>query len=138
MNMVSHYDLLVSASDAESLAPLVGERRTDRLEADAADALADVLMNARMVPHDHLPGDRVAMNSRVEYREEPDGERRTIALVHPKEADPSDGRISVLSPVGRSLLGRRAGSVASITVPSGRALTIRVLEIEHARPLVEV
>ena len=135
--MASYNDLLVSASDAESLAPLVGERRTDRLEADAAGALADVLMSARMVPHDRLPGDRVAMNSRVEYREEPGGERRTIALVHPREADPSDGRISVLSPVGRSLLGRKAGSVASITVPSGRELTIRVLEIEHARPLAE-
>jgi regulator of nucleoside diphosphate kinase len=69
------------------------------------------------------------MNSRVTYREEPGGARRTVVLVHPGEAAPAEGRISVLSPVGRSLLGRRSGSSASIGVPGGRALTIRVLEV---------
>jgi regulator of nucleoside diphosphate kinase len=133
MNMASYNELLVSARDVEALVPLVSDRRrADRFEADAANALADVLMNSRMVPHERLPADRVAMNSRVAYREEPRGERRTIVLVHPSEAAASDGRISVLSPVGRTLLGRRAGSVASISVPGGRALTIRVLEIEPA------
>lgn len=77
------------------------------------------------------------MNSRVSYREEPGGGRRTVALVHPNEAAPAHGRISVLSPVGRALLGRQAGSVASIGVPGGRALTLRVLEIEPARTLEE-
>ena len=136
--MASYNELLVSARDAETLAAVVGDRRrTDRFEADAADALADVLIDARMVPHERLPQDRVAMNSRVAYREEPGGERRTVALVHPTEAAPSDGRISVLSPVGRALLGRKAGSVASISVPGGRALMIRVLEVERARSLEE-
>jgi regulator of nucleoside diphosphate kinase len=78
------------------------------------------------------------MNSRVSYREEPSGERRTVALVRPNEAAPSHGRISVLSPVGRALLGRRSGAVVSISVPGGRALTIRVLEIEPVPALEEV
>jgi regulator of nucleoside diphosphate kinase len=136
--MASYNDLLVSVRDAESLAPLLGDRRhPDRFEADATDALADVLMDARVVAHDRLPADRVAMNSRVSYREQPGGARRTITLVHPNEAAPSLGRISVLSPVGRALLGRRTGSVASISVPGGRALTIHLLEIEPA-PALEV
>lgn len=130
--MSSYNDLLVSTSDAEALASLVGDRRrTDRFEADAADALAEVLMDARMIPHDRLPADRVAMNSRVAYREEPAGECRSVALVHPGDADLANGRISVLSPVGRALLGRKPGSVASISVPGGRALRIRVLGVEH-------
>ena len=129
--MSSYNDLLVSASDAESLAFLVGDRRrTSRFEADAADALADVLMDARMVPHESLPADRVAMNSRVKYREEPAGALRSLALVHPSEANPTAGRVSVLSPVGRALLGRRAGAVTAISVPGGRALKIRVVEVE--------
>ena len=136
--MASYNELLVSARDADILAPLVGDRRrNDRFEAEAADALADVLMDARRVPHDRLPADRVAMNSRVAYREEPAGELRTVALVHPNEAAPADGRISVLSPVGRALLGRRAGSTASLSVPGGRALTIRVLAVERAHSLEE-
>lgn len=126
--MASYNELLVSSSDAEALASLVGDRRrTDRFEADAADALADVLMNARMVSHERLPADRVAMNSRVTYREEPRGELRTVILVHPSDANASEGRISVLSPVGRALLGRKPGAVFTTGIPGGRAVTIRVL-----------
>jgi regulator of nucleoside diphosphate kinase len=138
MKMSSYNELLVSARDAEALATVVGDRRrTDRFEADAADALAHVLMDAQLVPHDRLPEDRVAMNSLVAYREEPGGVRRSVAVVHPAEADPADGRISVLSPVGRALLGRKSGAVASIDIPGGRPLTIRVLEVERARALEE-
>ena len=134
--MANYNDLLVSVRDAESLAPLLGDRRhPDRFEADATDALADILMDARVVAHDRLPADRVAMNSRVSYREQPGGARRTVTIVHPNDAAPSLGRISVLSPVGRALLGRRAGSIASISVPGGRALTVHVLEIEPASAL---
>lgn len=122
-------ELLVSAMDAENLAFLIGNR--PEAEADAADALAEILVEAPRVPHERLPADRVAMNSRVTYREEPHGVYRTVLVVHPESADASAGRISVLSPVGRSLLGRKAGSAASIGVPGGRALKIRVLAIER-------
>lgn len=133
--MTQHNDLLVCAADAEALAALVGARGLDPREAAAAAALADALMDARMVPDQGFPEDRVAMNCLVSYREEPAGAPRTVAVVHPGLADPSHGRISVLSPVGRALLGRKRGSTASIDVPGGRALTVRVLHIE--RPLRE-
>ncbi len=131
--MTNFNDLLVSARDAEALAPIVGDRRrADRFEADAADALAAVLMDARMVPYDRLPADRVAMNSRVTYREEPRGEPRTVMLVHPNDANATEGRISVLSPVGRALLGRKPGAVSSTGMPDGRAMMIRVLAAERS------
>jgi regulator of nucleoside diphosphate kinase len=126
--MANYNELLVSSSDAEVLASVVGDRRrAHRHEAEAADALASVLMEARMVPHETLPHDRVAMNSSVTYRQEPAGDSRTITLVHPDEADAAQGRISVLSPVGRALLGRMPGSVIAAGMPGGRAMTIRVL-----------
>ena len=131
--MTNFNDLLVSVHDAETLAPILGDRRrTDRFDADAADALADVLMDARMVSHDRLPADRIAINSRVTYREEPRGEPRTVMLVHPSDANATEGRISVLSPVGRALLGRKPGAVSSTGVAGGRAVTIRVLAAERS------
>lgn len=131
--MTNHNELLVSAHDAESLAPILGDRRPiGRFEADAADALADLLLDARMVPHDRLPADRVAINSRVTYREEPRGEPRTVVLAHPRDANASEGRISVLSPVGRALLGRGPGALSTTDVPGGHAMTIRVLAAERS------
>lgn len=129
--MASYNDLIVSYGDAEALVSLVGDRRLRGAEAEAANALADILIDARRVPDHRLPGDRAAMNTRVSYLEEPGGKRRTVALVHPARADVSAGSISVLSPVGRALLGRKRGSTALLELPGGRALTIRVLEIER-------
>lgn len=129
--MASNNELIVSATDAKELAFIVNDGCRSTVETEAASVLADVLVDARVVPHERLPGDRVAMNSRVAYREEPNGRLRTVALVHPGRANASEGTISVLSPVGRALLGRKRGAVASIDVPGGRALTVRVLEVER-------
>jgi regulator of nucleoside diphosphate kinase len=131
--MANFHELIVSARDAEVLALMLGERRRGPVE--AANALADVLLEARLVPHDELPADRIAMNSKVTYRVEPGGERRSVILVHPIESDPSEGRISVLSPVGRALLGRTPGSVVVVAVPGGKELTLRVLEASRKREL---
>ena len=129
--MVKTHELVVSANDAERLALMLGERRRQSAhEALAADALADLLLEARLVPHERLPANRVAMNTTVTYQEEPRGGRRSIVLAHPAEADASRGRISVLSPVGRALLGRLAGSAVVVDLP-GAKRTLRILEVTH-------
>lgn len=128
--MNSLHEVLVCARDAEALASLVGSREMGNRLEEATDALSEVLMDARFVPDNDLPANRVAMNSRVTYREE-NGARRTVSLVHPRDADPSRLRISVLSPVGRALLGRRAGSTISATVPDGREIALQILDVER-------
>lgn len=127
--MTKFHELILSARDAEVLALMLGERRRQHaLEAAAADALADLLVEARLVPHEELPADRIAMNSWVAYREEPGGVRRSVVLVHPIEADAARGRISVLSPIGLALLGRTEGSVVTVDVPGAKVLTVRILD----------
>lgn len=127
--MATYHELILSASDAEVLALMLGERRRQHaLEAAAAGALADLLVEARLVPHEELPADRVAMNSKVTYREEPGRTRRSVVLVHPIEADVARGRISVLSPIGLALLGRMVGSVVTVDVPGAKVLTVRILD----------
>ena len=133
--MATYHELILSASDAEVLALMLGERRQHALEAAAADALADLLVEARLVPHEELPLDRVAMNSKVTYREQPGGMRRSVVLVHPIEADAAVGRISVLSPIGLALLGRTTGSVVMVDVSGARGFAVRILDATRNREL---
>jgi transcription elongation factor GreA len=44
------------------------------------------------------------------------------------EADPGSGRISVESPVGRALVGKRKGDAISVAVPAG-TIELKVLEV---------
>ena len=125
--MNANYELLVSARDAEALALVVGDSSH---ELDAADALADIVMEARLVPDHELPENRVAMNSRVTYRDG-DGAERTVRLVHPRDADPASLRISVLSPVGRALLGRKRGSTIVAALPGGRRSKLHIVAVER-------
>ena len=83
------------------------------------------------VPHEPMPADRIAMNSRVTYVEEPGGEPRSVTLVHPAKANAVEGRISVLSPIGRALLGRKPGAVVASGNPAG-VLTVRILSSERS------
>jgi regulator of nucleoside diphosphate kinase len=133
MKMNAYYDLLVSARDAEALSAIVGDREiANGAEHAAAGALADSLMEARLVPDGELPANRVAMNSRVTYRDG-NGAHRTVHLVHPRDADPARLRISVLSPVGRALLGRKRGSTITAALPGGRGVDLHIVEVEGER-----
>lgn len=132
--MATIEEIVVSTRDAEVLALMLGERRRQsEPEADAAAALSQLLCEARLVPHEKLPADRVAMNSRVTYEEASGGERRSVALVHPIESAPSRGRISVLSPIGLALLGRGPGALVDAALPGDRVVTIRILEARRER-----
>jgi transcription elongation factor GreA len=68
----------------------------------------------------------VVLGSTVEALVE--GERVTLHIVGSTEADPAAGRISNVSPVGRALLGARAGDEVRITTPM-RELHYRVVEV---------
>jgi transcription elongation factor GreA len=56
------------------------------------------------------------------------GDTIVYYLVGAVEADPSEGRISVESPVGRALVGKRAGDTLSVEVPAGTIeLTVKAV-----------
>ncbi|NEL80435.1 MAG: nucleoside diphosphate kinase regulator, partial [Xanthomonas perforans] len=92
----------------------------------AATALSDELGRARVVPPDQIPGDVVTMHSRIDCEDELHGERHTLTLVYPHEADVQHGRISVLAPVGSALLGLSVGQSIDWRTPDGRDLRLRV------------
>jgi transcription elongation factor GreA len=61
----------------------------------------------------------VGLGSRVEV-EDDDGEADSYMIVGTPEANPSQGKISNESPVGRALIGLRVGEVATVATPSGQ------------------
>ena len=131
---MTNHKLFISARDAEGLAAMLGTHRRARpFESDASDELADLLMQARLLPAEKLPADRIAMNSSVTYVEAPAGARRTVTLAYPREADPTQGRISVLSPIGLALIGRRRGEVVEALLPGRRVLEVRILDTHRQR-----
>ena len=119
-------EVVISADDAQVISNLIGAGGLPNHAGSAGEALAESLDAARVVPAGELPATVVSMNSVVEYVEVPGGTIRDIMLVHPAAADVGAGRVSVLSPVGRALLGRAVGAVCDVTLPGGQKLVVRI------------
>ncbi len=64
-------------------------------------------------------GEEVGFGSTVEVEDEQTGKTMTYTLVASTEASPSDGRLSMDSPVAGALVGRRAGDAAVVQTPRG-------------------
>ncbi|MFO0687600.1 MAG: transcription elongation factor GreB [Myxococcota bacterium] len=76
--------------------------------------------------------DRVYFGAWVELEDE-DGERVRYQLVGPDEFDATRGRISVESPVGRALMGKRLGDEALVRRPRGE-LRFTIVAIDYGDP----
>jgi transcription elongation factor GreA len=55
----------------------------------------------------------------------------TYTLVPEQEADLKSGKISVDSPIGKGLLGKKVGDIAEIKVPSGMLLKFEILNVSR-------
>ena len=91
--------------------------------------ITDVIDNADLVRSQEVPANVVTMYSQVLVSDVHSGEQRTLTLCYPTDADPVEGRISVLSPVGASLLGQPVGAIASWTAPDGTRVAAQVQNI---------
>src|SRR5215510_11847972 len=72
-----------------------------------------------LVNLDRIPKGKVGLGSTVHLKDTSTGEEIVYDLVTPEEADPTTGRISPSSPIGKSLIGHEDGDVVEIRVPSG-------------------
>ena len=84
-----------------------------------------------MVNLDRIPRDKVGLGSLVTVVPV-GGEETVFELVVPEDADPTIGRISPSSPIGKCLLGHEEGDSVEVKVPSGeRSYEIRKLVTMH-------
>ncbi len=127
--MTKKRKIFVTEYDHQRLVDLIdasaGSYSRDRAD---LDELAEELDNAKIVAPKRVPPDVVTMNSTVRVRDTETEKEFTYTLVFPDDADASDGKISVVAPIGTALLGYKCGDVIEWRVPNGTR-RLELLEI---------
>jgi len=108
--------IIISATDHARLSDIIAFGGLRKAE---AEALKHELVRAVVVGAGAVPPDVITMNSRAELLDLGTGERMEFTVVFPEQASLSDGRISVLAPVGTGMLGYRVGNTFEQPTPFG-------------------
>jgi transcription elongation factor GreA len=119
------------AENSEYQAALAEQELNETRIAD----LEDKLLRAEIIDVSKLSGDTIKFGATVTLIDEDTGKKRIWQIVGEPEADPSDGKISVTSPMARALIGKIKGTTVLVETPAGaKAYTIRNVEwLEGAR-----
>jgi len=86
------------------------------------------LSRARIIDSKDLPNDKIYILSNVTLKEGKTKKILKYKLVSPEEANFDDNKISVTSPIGKGLIGKKIGEVVKISVPAGE-LTYEIINI---------
>jgi len=121
--------LIVSVVDQERLSRLA-TAAIDRIP-EIADELLSEMERATVVDGASIPSNVVQMGSTVEFVSN-DGQHRSVMLVFPADADISQGKISVLTPVGTALIGLSEGQSIMWTTRDGREQELAILSVKAA------
>ena len=81
--------------------------------------LQKILEHSRVINTDALPKDRVCLLSKVEFTNLATNTRMKFEIVSPHEMDLEAGKISLNSPIGAALMGKKVGEIAEAQTPSG-------------------
>ena len=95
-----------------------------------AEDLEMELRKAKLVSNDDFPDDVVRLHSRVKIKVNENGKIMDLILVTPGKSNISEGKISVLAPIGTALLGFRKGQKIQWTVPGGKR-TFTIMEVDN-------
>lgn len=99
-----------------------GYREARRIQAKTISRikfLQRVLENSRVIDPEALPKDRVCLLSTVEFTNLATNTRMKFQIVSPHEMNLEAGKISLKSPIGSALMGKKVGEIAEAQVPSG-------------------
>jgi regulator of nucleoside diphosphate kinase len=106
-------------------------RLTKLLSQQLPPTLADLLAGAEVMKSRAVNADVVTMYSRVEVVDAHTRRRQVLTICYPDDAEPAAGCISVLSPVGISLLGLKTGDIAKWLTPTGEECAAEVAAIQY-------
>jgi transcription elongation factor GreA len=81
--------------------------------------LEQKLRNARVLAAKEISTDAVGIGSLVHLKDVKQNDSFKYTIVHSAEADPSNHRLSSESPVGKAIMGKKAGETVKVTTPRG-------------------
>jgi regulator of nucleoside diphosphate kinase len=124
---VSSLERTLTEIDHVRLVRLVARAKADTRLLPFLEELGELLSCSDLVEPARVPPDVVTMYSRVLLADPAGGVPLTVTLCYPEDAEPPRGFVSVLSPIGTSLLGLRVGELAQWRGPHGLAQSARVM-----------
>ena len=92
--------------------------------------LEETLSNARIIDESKLDSSKILIHSTVKIKNLTNSATMKYKLVAQSEANLAEGKISVDSPIGKGLLGKKNGDIAEIAIPNGN-VKFEILEISR-------
>jgi len=97
------------------------------LEMKIAELASDII-HAKIIDKNKIDTSSVSILNKVKVKNTKNGTIITYTLVSMKEANLKEGKISINSPIGKGLLGKKVDDIAIIKIPAGK-LELEVLNI---------
>ncbi|MCE2786750.1 MAG: transcription elongation factor GreA [Bacteroidota bacterium] len=91
--------------------------------------LEDLISRSRIIDESKLDTSKVMMLSKVKVKNMGSKQEMVYIMVSEKEADFKSGKISIKSPIGIGLMGKKVGDLAEISAPAGK-IQLQILEIK--------
>lgn len=102
-------------------------RKANRENNSRIEYLEKMIKNAEIIEIDDNGG--VSLNSKVKVEFVGDNDTDEYTIVTSIRADSQKKRISIESPIGKALLGKKVGEVARVTLENGSGYDLKILEI---------
>ena len=116
--------------DFRENAPLAAAREQRGHVEGQIRELEETLKSATIIDKAHKAELKVSAGDSIVLRDLASGEELRYILVSPREVDPAKGKISIASPIGKAVTGRRQGEVVEVAAPVGK-LRYQIEQIEH-------
>ncbi|MBM4447315.1 MAG: transcription elongation factor GreA [Chloroflexi bacterium] len=119
-----------SDKDFRENAPLEAAREHQGHVEARIRELESTLKMATLVDEQQIGGREITFGDKVVLRDLASGEQVSYTLVDASETNPTEGKISVVSPMGQALLGQMQGQNVEVKAPAG-ILRYRIEDIQH-------
>ena len=106
-------------------------RLTRLLSTQVRSAFSEMLDAVDVASARDIRNDLVTMYSRIEVVDVHTSRRQVLTVCYPRDSEPAAGFISVLSPVGSSLLGLRVRDIARWLTPDGEQCSAEIVAIQY-------